>query len=158
MTETGIPAPLPERKPAVQILARGAAARLDPVLWGLEEEGIPALVGDAGRVEDAEALAFEAARMSALNVGIGLDAAAAVLYHRDLPAGRPLFRLDGARLTPPALRRLGLNAARLVKGDPLELGAVAAPASVAAGGQDPQDLIERIVREVVDQLLKRSAP
>lgn len=148
--------PLIDRKPAVQILAQEGDDSLDPVLWGLEEEQIPAQVEIASD-GDAEALAFRAAHMSALNVGIGLDAGRhkAALHHRDLPAGRPLFKLEGAAMGSAALRRLGLNAARLAKGDPLSFAEseAATPTRPDAGGSP--DLVERIVRDVLDQLLKR---
>ena len=62
-----------------------------------------------------------AADGSPLNVGIavsGTDRAVA-LHHRDLAASQPLFVLRPAELEPALLRRLGANAARLVKGNPL---------------------------------------
>jgi Dehydratase medium subunit len=59
-----------------------------------------------------------------LNVGIGVSEArrAVALHHRDLPASQPLFVLGATDLAPTPLRRLGANAARLVKGDPLAVG------------------------------------
>jgi hypothetical protein len=111
-----------EKKVAVRILAPQPVADdiMAPILWGLEEEGIPA---EFKEVESgsAEVLAKEAADGSPLNVGIGINLAekAVVLHHRDLPVGKPLICLSGGDLRPLLLRQLGLNGARLVKGDPL---------------------------------------
>ncbi|MGB0094731.1 MAG: glycerol dehydratase reactivase beta/small subunit family protein, partial [Solirubrobacteraceae bacterium] len=93
---------------------------LQPILWGLEEEGIPAETqpSAAGTVAEMAKLAADG---SPLDVGIavsGTDRAVA-LHHRDLAASQPLFVLRPAELEPALLRRLGANAARLVKGNPL---------------------------------------
>jgi hypothetical protein len=95
---------------------------LSPVLLGLEEEGIPVEVREVA-YGNAEELAKEGADGSRLNVGIGIHSAdgLVVLHHRDLPAGRPLFVLDVKDPAPSRLRILGMNAARLVKGEPLVL-------------------------------------
>jgi hypothetical protein len=95
---------------------------IGPILWGLEEEGIPGDFRET-QAQGAEGLAKLAADGSPLNVGIGIDASenAVALHHRDLPHGMPLFLLTGADLTAARLRRLGANAARLVKGEPLVL-------------------------------------
>lgn len=110
-----------ERRPTVRIFNCQAAERdLLPILWGLEEEGIPAEVME---VKDGEAqvLAKQAAHMSSLNVGIALNAleGSIVLHHRDLAGECPLFLLPMKDVHPAKLRVLGANAARLVKGDPL---------------------------------------
>lgn len=98
------------------------AATIAPILWGLEEEGVPAELYEVARGE-AEALAKEAAERSPLNVGIGINLNNLMisLHHRNLPLERPLFTLRGADLQPAPLRVLGKNAARLVKGEPLVL-------------------------------------
>ena len=116
------PQMLEARKPAVNILTAGptAAEILNPVLWGLEEEGIPCeLQTVAG--ETAVRLAKQAADASALGVGVGINQQerAVVLHHRDLPAERPLFNLSAGELRLPPLRALGMNAARLAKTQPL---------------------------------------
>lgn len=88
------------------------------ILLGLEEEGVPVVV----REEEGEAgeIAFEAARLSPLEVGIGLDAQGnAVLQHRKLRQHHPLMKVN-LGLRPEAARLTGLNAARLVKGMPLK--------------------------------------
>lgn len=111
-------------KPAVTVVAVRPVAEgiLSHVLLGLEEEGIPAEVREVG-YGNAEELAKEGADGSRLNVGIGIhsEEGLVVLHHRDLPAGRPLFVLDGKDPAPSRLRILGMNAARLVKGEPLVL-------------------------------------
>jgi len=111
-----------EKKVAVRILAPQPVGEeiMAPILWGLEEEGIPVEFKEAER-GSAEALAKQAADGSPLNVGIGINPTeqAVVLHHRDLPAGKPLISLGAGDLRPLSLRQLGLNSARLVKGDPL---------------------------------------
>jgi hypothetical protein len=114
-----------EQKEKVAVWIFGFAASpqvIEPILWGLEEEGIPADVLEAP-YGDAGALAKLAADGSPLNVGVGINGSrkAVALRHRDLPPGAPLFLLSGAELQPDRLRRLGANAARLVKGEPLVL-------------------------------------
>jgi hypothetical protein len=113
-----------ERKPVVIILAVKPAPveTIAPILWGLEEEGVPTELYEVAGGE-AEALAKEAADRSPLNVGIGvnLNNLMVSLHHRNLPLERPLFTLKRAELQPMALRGLGKNAARLVKGEPLVL-------------------------------------
>jgi hypothetical protein len=112
------------RKPAVVILVVEplSAETIAPILWGLEEEGVPAELYEVSG-EEAEALAKEAADRSPLNVGIGINLNDSVisLHHRNLPRERPLFTLRSADLQPSPLRVLGKNAARLVKGEPLVL-------------------------------------
>ncbi len=113
-----------ERKPVVVILAvkPAPAETVAPILWGLEEEGVPAELYEVAEGE-AEALAKEAAERSPLNVGIGinLNNLMVSLHHRNLPLEQPLFTLRSADLQPAPLRVLGKNAARLVKGEPLVL-------------------------------------
>jgi hypothetical protein len=113
-----------ERKPVVIILAvkPAPAETIAPILWGLEEEGVPAELYEVASGE-AAALAKEAANRSPLNVGIGinLNNLMVSLHHRNLPLERPLFTLRSADLQPSNLRVLGKNAARLVKGEPLVL-------------------------------------
>lgn len=87
------------------------------ILLGLEEEGVPVVVKEADG--GAEELGFEAARLSPLEVGIGLDSGGkAVLQHRKLSRHQPLLAVS-LNLRPEAARLVGLNAARLVKVLPL---------------------------------------
>ena len=63
--------------------------------YGMEEEGIPWEA--AAGTGDALSLAWEAARSSRLEVGIGLDRQALVLHYSKLEREQPLFRYgDGA--------------------------------------------------------------
>jgi len=106
----------------VPILVMGNVAGrvLRAIRWGLEEEGIPTAV-DRVPTDAVNAIARQAAQMSKLNVGIAISQTQkrAVLHHRDLPEDDPLFHEDISRFDGAALRRLGANAARLVKGNPL---------------------------------------
>lgn len=100
---------------AVPLLLDGI---LEPVLWGLEEEGIPSRLEEK-EISEAAALAKAAANASMLNVGIGIDKTQVALHYRDLPPQQPLFVIKSEDFTRTNLRRLGANAARLVKGNPL---------------------------------------
>lgn len=121
MVELPTAAVAPER-PAVLVFSSGSVSpeTLDPILWGLEEEGIPVLHQEVA-TGPVELTAKQAADLSPLGVGIGIEATAetAVLHHRDLPAERPLFRVGREGHRAEQLRILGMNAARLVKGEPL---------------------------------------
>jgi hypothetical protein len=111
-------------KPAVRIEASAPVTDriMAPILWGLEEEGMPTDVR-VGRQGSAEQLAKQAANDSPLNVGIGIEVVkgSVALHHRDLPEERPVTLLADHDLDVERLRRLGANAARLVKGEPLLL-------------------------------------
>lgn len=109
------------RRPTVRILACDVSEReLQPILWGLEEEGIPVEVENVP-IGEAPVLAQQAAHMSSLNVGIAINGSTGelVLHHRDLSGECPLFTLSMRDAGNVRLRALGANAARLVKGDPL---------------------------------------
>ncbi len=111
-------------KPAILILKTRStpADSIDPVLWGIEEEGVPYEVRTVVHPESGTEMAKKAAQSSALNVGIAIsETGQTVLHHRDLPAGMPLFALPAGRLEKHQLRRLGTNAGRLAKGHPLVL-------------------------------------
>lgn len=114
-----------DRRPSVRVLAwRAVNVDLDAVFYGLEEEGIPVDVHEAVR-GNAVSLAKEAAQMSPLNVGIGVDGreGTLALHHRDLPEEHPLFVLRFSEVSSDELRKLGINAGRLVKAEPLVLEA-----------------------------------
>lgn len=109
------------RYPAIWIFKAGSILTdsFQPVLWALEEEGIPFEIREVsnGPIVD---LAKQAADGSPLNVGIYVgEKGEVILHHRDLPTGTPLFSLTIKPWQPISLRRLGINAARLVKGQPL---------------------------------------
>lgn len=150
-----------DRRPSVRILMTHAAGvDLQAVFCGLEEEGIPVDTQEVPRGE-AIALAKEAAHMSPLNVGLGVNGVEQrlALHHRDLPADHPLFVVGLRDVRSGELRRLGINAARLVKGEPLVFqDEIAADPQInhhSHGAADvPSDLVERIVQSVLAELAK----
>ena len=134
---------------------------VEPILWGLEEEGIPADLRPADSAP-APLLAKRAADGSPLNVGIGINAADRIvaLHHRDLPAERPLFSLVAEELNPISLRRLGANAARLVTGDPFisqdeSLIGQTAHSVDAVPTQGLDDIVTSVVQEILRKQGKR---
>jgi hypothetical protein len=142
-------------QPAVWIVkARSAAAEsFQSVLWGLEEEGIPYQVREAGDGPPV-ALAKQAADSSPLNVGISIGGRGEViLHHQDLPEEAPLFEVSSGRGRLLRLRHLGINAARLVKGQPLILGDekdsnAEFEDSPADSRDELTDLVDRILNEM----------
>jgi hypothetical protein len=106
-------------------------------------------------------LAKEGAQMSPLNVGIAVSGAeqTIVLHHRDLSADHPLFEIALRNAPAKELRRLGMNAARLVKGEPLlleddpALDLSALPPRMQAA-PDSGELVERIVQSVLLEMAK----
>ena len=122
---------------------------LDPILWGIEEEGIPFEIREAWNAPAVE-VAKQAANGSALNVGIAwTESGEVVLHHRDLPEAMPLFALPASSAAAGELRRMGMNAARLVKRQPLvlddNLRKGVNPA--AAGIPDPMEELIRLILE-----------
>ena len=108
--------------PAILVFKTPSAASevIREILLGIEKEGITAEVREqpSGPLLD---LAKAAADGSSLNVGIAASSTEVILHHRDLPLNSPLFLLGTGKLTQVNLRCLGMNAARLVKGNPLAL-------------------------------------
>lgn len=106
-------------KPSIRV--RYTLGAPQEILWqlqyGMEEEGIP-WESEVG-ASDAQTLAWEAARDSRLEVGIGLDRTDVVLQYAKLDQGQPLFQIP-ANSGEDAIRALGANAARLVKKLPLK--------------------------------------
>ena len=102
-------------KPSVYIYESGAVTEsLNEICAGLEEEGIPWEIFSSDE-NNAKSLAHTAANHSRLRVGIGITAKTAALQMRNLPIDKPIFIIDiDDDLT--SLRRLGINAARAVKG------------------------------------------
>ena len=150
-----------ERRPTVRIqVVEPNQSQIRIVLDGLEEEGIPAEISPAAAAS-AAALGKEAAQMSPLNVGIGVNGVDGliVLHHRDLPLERPLFIFRTKDVTTMQLRLLGANAARLVKGEPLIFQAEleTSEPSVSPAEQSLRDsnqmadLVARVVRELLGQ-------
>lgn len=125
-----------------------------PILWGLEEEGIPAVISSESQ-GDAQQLAKSAAVESPLSVGIGIDGVAMeiALHHRDLPNDKPLFLLQAKEIRPEVLRRLGANAARLAKGEPLIFGDDdSVIATYGSENRPPQEPLELIVAQVLEDI------
>ena len=89
---------------------------LKPLLYGIEEEGLPVVIEFHSGTHME--LANLASCNSALSVGIGVDEQAIVLTYKNIPAHQFIYRLSGYRHYPNSLRTLGVNAARLVKGNP----------------------------------------
>jgi len=150
-----------QKKPAVSILiVQPVSGELvEHVLWGLEEEGIPYEIVEL-ESGITETIAKQAADASPLNVGIGINGkeGKAVLHHRDLPKEKPLFPvgLEDAQALA-RLRILGINAARLVKGEPLVLDIEqvldAYPqSSPDSRSPEPNDLVKTITKVLMELL------
>ena len=107
------------RKPMIHFFHTAQADRLvlREVELGMEEEGIPWEA--AAGTGDALSLAWEAAKSSNLEVGVGADDQWIVLHYNKLEQDQPLFRIS-AQAGPAQARALGANAARLVKKLPLK--------------------------------------
>lgn len=143
---------------AIWVMAPEAVPQsiVEPILWGLEEEGIPA---EVHRTESAPAphLAKRAAEGSPLNVGIGINPvdSTVTLHHRDLPEDGPLFSLVGEDVNATCLRRLGANAARLFKGDPFIFQDDPLPGRKPQRANDfPDRGLDRIVELVLEEILR----
>lgn len=109
-------------KPTIKLLYSSALTDMsvvDTILFGAEEEGIPVEV-QAVPVNNALALSIVASKLSVLGTGIGVASDQAIVHYEKLPPLKPLFtvRLDEGR---EAVRRVGLNGARLVKRMPLRM-------------------------------------
>lgn len=108
-------------RPRIEVMiVRGNAGHpmLKQVLYGIEEEQVPVQVTevDAGT---AVQIAHEAAELSRLEVGIGMDAAGNfALHHKKLDKDQPYLRLP-KRCMAQGARIFGNNSARLVKRMPL---------------------------------------
>lgn len=89
---------------------------LKPLLYGIEEEGLPVVIEFHSGTHME--LANLASCNSALSVGIGVDEQAIVLTYKNIPAHQFIYRLSGYSHYPNSLRTLGVDAARLVKGNP----------------------------------------
>jgi Dehydratase medium subunit len=150
-----------DRRPVVLIMTLQVSAQEAlPILWGLEEEGVP---GEVQEVSGGGAviLAKRAADMSPLNVGIGMNGAEGMvaLHHRDLPGEQPLFTLVMKDVQTMQFRILGANAARLVKGEPLVFRAEPLSDGEVNHSEDflhndPDELVDLIVRAVLELLAK----
>ena len=111
------------RAPSIRIYVSKEQAKgriLFDVTCGVEEESIPyeVVFTDLG---EAVSMAYQAAKESVLQVGIGIDQSNMVAVHfQKLPEGEPLFLVNGSR-DKGEVRSISSNAARLVKGTPFIL-------------------------------------
>jgi hypothetical protein len=87
------------------------------VQLGLEEEGVPGQ-HRTGQEASAVSLAWEAAALSPLGTGIGIGRDGMALHYNRLNREQPLFFVPASQMEEGESRRLGTNAARLVKGIP----------------------------------------
>lgn len=90
--------------------------RLSNILWGIEEEEIPYIL-QSFEEDDAKKLGYKGAKESKLQVGIGIGKDEITLYHEKLALDKPLFKYSIDSNTD-ILRALGVNGARLIKGNP----------------------------------------
>lgn len=109
-------------KPAI-ILALPATVngrlpvQLRPMLYGIEEEQIP-LQTTVFDEDTAIKRAYKAAVASRLSVGISFDKHQIVVQYKNLKPDEPLFAVPID--TSANIRKIGANAARLVKGVPFK--------------------------------------
>ena len=90
--------------------------KIKNILCGIEEEEIPfILIPDLE--DDAKVLGDRAAKSSKLGVGIGISQTEVTLYHEKLDINKPIFKCKLNNLDFN-LRVMGVNGARLIKGNP----------------------------------------
>lgn len=88
------------------------------VLLGIEEEGLPFSLEEKDQNDGIE-LAYKAAEVSHLGVGIGIGDCI-VLHYIKLKENAPLFKIPMQSEDENTLRAIGANAARLVKRMPFK--------------------------------------
>jgi hypothetical protein len=106
-----------ERKPAILVFLDGNLneGEITDILYGIEEEGIPYRVRTE-TLSNPFDLAYQAAQESTLSVGIGCSRNEIILTQRNISKMKYIMKIkfkDSARHK----RSLGVNAARLVKGN-----------------------------------------
>jgi hypothetical protein len=110
-----------DNRPKIEVMvARGNAhhSSLMQVLYGIEEEQVPVSITETDNTS-VEAMAYEAAERSKLEVGIGMDREGNfALHHKKLESHSPYIRLP-KRSSDDRARIFGNNSARLVKRMPL---------------------------------------
>ena len=90
--------------------------KLSNILWGIEEEEIPYILIQSEEI-DAKKMGSIASKSSKLGVGIGIGEKEVTLYQEKLEMDKPLFRYD-LDSDESILRAVGVNGARLIKGNP----------------------------------------
>ncbi len=88
---------------------------LEPILCGIEEEGLPFVINDVAET-DPRLAGSDAAKNSSLDVGIGIGVDR-VTVHYEKTNTHPLFSEQWGN--HHALQRIGVNSARLVKRIPV---------------------------------------
>lgn len=91
--------------------------KLIPLLYGMEEEQIPVQVTTI-ESNTATERAYEAAIASRLSVGVSYDDQQMVVHYKNLNPESPLFMVPIS--SDEIIRKVGANAARLVKGVPFK--------------------------------------
>jgi hypothetical protein len=86
--------------------------QIQEVCAGLEEEGVPFLLQEREKAGSFMELGWEAASMSPLQVGIGIDQNGDVCVHHEKLKPEEPYLQDSLQNG----RKLGKNAARLIKG------------------------------------------
>ncbi len=91
---------------------------MNHIVFGLEEEGIPFELSPQDEISNVK-LSYNASLASKVEVGIGVGSDLISLHYRKLDINKPLFtiRYDDEIEN---LRKIGINAARLVKGIPFK--------------------------------------
>ncbi|ATO43119.1 glycerol dehydratase reactivase beta/small subunit family protein [Loigolactobacillus coryniformis] len=105
-------------KPVIVIASGTDDQRLQPLLYGIEEEQIPYVLRPMDVSGSLAHIAHEAAIASPLSVGIAYDRQQIVVHYKNLPEAEPLFTETWGN--DHKLRALGADAARLVKGVPFK--------------------------------------
>ena len=123
--------------------------------WGIEEEGLPYNI-QSKPLENSIELGYSAAEDSKLNVGIGIGKDGNIIVHyQKLNKEKPLFNLN-IKDEHHNLRKLGANAARLIKGIPFKLFSDNVEIDEKENGnKDDSDNyvdIEMIVKKVMESL------
>jgi hypothetical protein len=119
---------------------------------GLEEEGIPGVLSTVDARANAVELAFSAAQASPLGSGIGIASDGLAVHYSRLPQEKPLFYVARADCDLAEARRLGANAARLVKGVPFK---EKEDAPLPASSREPAPTTDGYLRELVKAVVER---
>ena len=90
--------------------------KLEEILFGIEEEGLPWII-TVSEEKDSKILGDIASESSKLGVGIGIGIDGITLHHDKLEKYKPLFTCPLSS-TVETFRTLGMNSARLIKGEP----------------------------------------
>lgn len=110
-------------RPEILIIAQLGVDQVlfQPLLYGLEEEGIPFHV-EKKEVSNICLESYQGAVSSSLQVGICLDDNDVMIHHKNLDETEPYMKLRRYQTCPKEqLKDFGGNAARLVKGIPFKI-------------------------------------